>query len=66
MVQKLNVAYFKPNMMKMLCKKVPEDSSRGNFLKAIHFMHSFSIHIYTGLITLCLHIHNKFNFFNHV
>jgi len=42
-------------MMKMLYKKVPEDSSRGNFLKAIYFMHSFSIRIYTGPITLCLH-----------
>jgi len=31
MVQKLNVAYLIAHMMKMLYKKVPEDSSRGNF-----------------------------------
>jgi len=30
MVQKLNAAYLIPHMMKMLYKKVPEDS-KGNF-----------------------------------
>jgi len=47
MVSELNVAYFKHQVTTMMYKKVSEDSSRGNFLKATYFMHSFSMRIDT-------------------
>jgi len=55
MVQKLNVAYLIPHMLKMLYKKSPKIHQGETFKKLIVSCTLFSVRIYTGPITLCLH-----------